>query len=110
MPGKSCHQLKLWTRFDRVEINRTLAFVYSYSILKATMPSYARFGFLATAVVFHLVYVLSIFDIYFVSPVVSGMRLFGVERPPQAKAPADRLFLFVGTWVPKQVCQPVREP
>ena len=61
------------------------------------MKTAARFGFLATAIVFHLVYILSIFDIYFVSPIVSGMRLYRVERPPSVKAPADRLVLFVGT-------------
>jgi len=56
----------------------------------------ARWRFLAIAVVFHLVYIYSIFDIYFVSPIVSGMRLFGLERPSTVKAPADRLVLFVG--------------
>lgn len=61
------------------------------------MGRFPRLTFLALAVVFHLVYLLSIFDIYFVSPVVSGMRLFKVERPPPSKAPADRLVLFVGT-------------
>lgn len=60
------------------------------------MAAVIRFGFLATAVVFHLVYLLSIFDIYFVSPIVSGMRLVGVERAASAKPPADRLVLFVG--------------
>lgn len=60
------------------------------------MAGLSRFGFLVTAVVFHLVYVLSIFDIYFVSPIVSGMQLFGIERQPEAKAPADRLVLIVG--------------
>jgi GPI ethanolamine phosphate transferase 1 len=60
------------------------------------MAGFPRFRFLAIAVVFHLVYILSIFDIYFVSPVVSGMRLFKLERSPAAKAPADRLVLFVG--------------
>lgn len=60
------------------------------------MAGYSRFGFLAVAVVFHLVYILSIFDIYFVSPIVSGMQLFGVQRPEASKAPADRLVLFVG--------------
>jgi phosphatidylinositol glycan class N len=60
-----------------------------------------RFGFLAIAVVFHLVYILSIFDIYFVSPIASGMRLFQVERDaPDAKPPADRLVLFVGKEAP----------
>lgn len=60
------------------------------------MAASTRLVFLATAVVFHLVYLLSIFDIYFVSPIVSGMRLVGVERPASAKAPADRLVLIVG--------------
>ncbi|KAH7169455.1 GPI ethanolamine phosphate transferase 1 [Fusarium sp. MPI-SDFR-AT-0072] len=60
------------------------------------MDEFNRFGFLAIAVVFHLVYLFSIFDIYFVSPIVSGMRLFAVERPPTQLAPADRLVLFVG--------------
>lgn len=64
------------------------------------MANLTRLGFLATAVVFHLVYILSIFDIYFVSPIVSGMRLYGVEREAPAKAPADRLVLFVGKIAP----------
>lgn len=55
-----------------------------------------RFGFLAIAVAFHLVYIFSIFDIYFVSPIVSGMRDFKVERPDGVEAPAQRLVLFVG--------------
>lgn len=61
------------------------------------MARVTRFGFLATAVVFHLVYILSIFDIYFVSPIVSGMRQFEVERPNEVEAPAQRLVLYVGT-------------
>ena len=55
-----------------------------------------RFGFVAIAVVFHLVYIASIFDIYFVSPIVHGMKAFSVPRSPGAKAPAQRLVLFVG--------------
>ena len=62
------------------------------------MAGVNRFGFLAIAMVFHLVYMYSIFDIYFVSPIVSGMREFEVERPPGAEAPAKRLMLFVGLW------------
>ncbi|KAM3499271.1 hypothetical protein MY11210_009623 [Beauveria gryllotalpidicola] len=60
------------------------------------MVAFSRFGFLAAAMIFHLVYIYSIFDIYFVSPIVTGMRLHGVERAPPVKAPADRLVLFVG--------------
>ncbi|KAK2612886.1 Glycosyl phosphatidyl inositol anchor synthesis [Conoideocrella luteorostrata] len=60
------------------------------------MAAVTRFAFLATAMIFHLVYIYSIFDIYFVSPIVSGMRLFGIERPPSGKAPAERLVLIVG--------------
>ncbi|TDZ41268.1 GPI ethanolamine phosphate transferase 1 [Colletotrichum trifolii] len=55
-----------------------------------------RVRFLAIAMVFHLVYIYSIFDIYFVSPIVTGMPLVPVERPPGTRAPADRLVLFVG--------------
>ncbi|KAI5868609.1 GPI ethanolamine phosphate transferase 1 [Durotheca rogersii] len=60
------------------------------------MAGASRFRFLAVAVVFHLVYIYSIFDIYFVSPIVSGMRLYQLERPAGERAPADRLVLFVG--------------
>ena len=54
-----------------------------------------RFGFLAIAVVFHLIYIFSIFDIYFVSPIVHGMRAFSVEESSGTKPPAQRLVLFV---------------
>lgn len=60
------------------------------------MAKLGRSGFLAIAVIFHLIYIYSIFDIYFVSPVVSGMRAYNVERKPGAAAPAKRLVLFVG--------------
>ncbi|KAJ5143040.1 GPI ethanolamine phosphate transferase 1 [Penicillium bovifimosum] len=59
------------------------------------MARLGRVGFLALAVVFHLIYTYSIFDIYFVSPIVSGMRSYGVERPSGVPAPAKRLVLFV---------------
>lgn len=74
----------------------------SYSILRrrgdaplilATMARLGRLGFLAIAVVFHLVYILSIFDIYFVSPIVSGMREYSLDAK---EPPAKRLVLFVG--------------
>ncbi|KAI1961922.1 Glycosyl phosphatidyl inositol anchor synthesis [Ophidiomyces ophidiicola] len=60
------------------------------------MARVGRMGFLALAIVFHLIYTYSIFDIYFVSPIVSGMRPHEVERDPGINAPAKRLFLFVG--------------
>ncbi len=60
------------------------------------MARMGRLGFLGVAVVFHLIYIYSIFDIYFVSPIVSGMRSFGVERDANIEAPAQRLVLFVG--------------
>jgi phosphatidylinositol glycan class N len=59
------------------------------------MARLGRVGFLALAVVFHLIYTYSIFDIYFVSPIVSGMRSYGVDRPAGTNAPAQRLVLFV---------------
>ncbi|KAI1821888.1 PigN-domain-containing protein [Xylaria intraflava] len=59
------------------------------------MAGVSRFKFVAIAMIFHLVYIYSIFDIYFVSPIVSGMQLFQVQRTEE-KAPADRLVLFVG--------------
>ncbi|KAF2124937.1 PigN-domain-containing protein [Dothidotthia symphoricarpi CBS 119687] len=55
--------------------------------------SRGRYRFLLVAVVFHLVYIYSIFSIYFVSPVVHGMREHRVET---REAPAKRLVLFVG--------------
>ena len=58
------------------------------------MARISRLAFLAIAVVFHIIYSWSIFDVYFVSPIVSGMKAFGVDN---AKAPAKRLVLYVGT-------------
>ena len=62
------------------------------------MARYGRTGFLAIAVIFHLIYIWSIFDIYFVSPIVHGMSAFRVEG---TEAPAKRLFLFVGKSTPQ---------
>ncbi|KAI1170475.1 GPI ethanolamine phosphate transferase 1 [Nemania sp. FL0916] len=60
------------------------------------MAGVSRFRFVAIAMVFHLVYIYSIFDIYFVSPIVSGMQLFQLEKTAGEKAPAERLVLYVG--------------
>ena len=60
------------------------------------MARLGRVGFLAIAVVFHLAYLYSIFDIYFVSPIVTGMKAHEVERKSGALAPAKRLVLYVG--------------
>jgi len=57
------------------------------------MARLGRGGFLALAVVFHLIYIYSIFDIYFVSPIVHGMKSHGLD---QEQAPARRLVLYVG--------------
>ena len=60
------------------------------------MARIGRAGFLAIAVIFHSIYIYSIFDIYFVSPIVSGMREHYVQRKPDISAPAKRLVLYVG--------------
>lgn len=60
------------------------------------MARLGRFGFLGVAVIFHIVYIYSIFDIYFLSPIVHGMTAHGVERGLATEAPARRLVLFVG--------------
>jgi GPI ethanolamine phosphate transferase 1 len=60
------------------------------------MGRLGRGGFLALAVVFHVIYIYSIFDIYFVSPIVSGMQAHSVQRKSGSSAPAKRLVLFVG--------------
>ncbi|KAF2226209.1 Phosphatidylinositolglycan class N-domain-containing protein [Elsinoe ampelina] len=57
------------------------------------MARLGRTGFLAIAVLFHITYIFSIFDIYFVSPIVHGMKAYRVES---REAPAKRLVLFVG--------------
>ncbi|KAF2637556.1 PigN-domain-containing protein [Massarina eburnea CBS 473.64] len=59
------------------------------------MAPTGRYRFLTIAVVFHLIYIYSIFSIYFVSPIVHGMREHRVERGSR-EAPARRLVLFVG--------------
>ncbi|KAF8527215.1 PigN-domain-containing protein [Gautieria morchelliformis] len=46
---------------------------------------------LLLGLVFHLVYIMSVFDCYFTSPVVHGMKQFSTETPQ-----ADRVVLIVG--------------
>ncbi|KAL8775282.1 MAG: hypothetical protein Q9209_000289 [Squamulea sp. 1 TL-2023] len=60
------------------------------------MARLGRFGFLGVAIIFHLIYIRSIFDIYFVSPIVSGMTSYAIDRSSGSEAPARRLVLFVG--------------
>ena len=60
------------------------------------MARFGRGAFLALAVIFHVIYIYSIFDIYFVSPVVSGMRAYHVQRKQGGGPPAKRLVLYVG--------------
>lgn len=79
------------------------AHFHFFSIITSSFPGMARvnrFGFLAIAMAFHVIYIYSIFDIYFVSPIVSGMREFETIRPENVEAPAKRLVLFVGTYSP----------
>jgi phosphatidylinositol glycan class N len=66
---------------------------FAKRVTRFIMARLGRNGFLAIAAVFHLVYVYSIFDIYFVSPIVRGMQEVKV---PGDRAPSKRLVLFVG--------------
>ena len=70
--------------------------LHDHYLLFISMARLGRFGFLGVAILFHSVYIVSIFDIYFVSPIVHGMSSFAVQRSRGAEAPAKRLVLFVG--------------
>jgi phosphatidylinositol glycan class N len=54
---------------------------------------------LVLGLVFHAVYIASIFDIYFVSPVVHVDRRFGPLDQLHERPPADRVVLIVGARV-----------
>jgi len=56
------------------------------------MAGYSRRIVLFLGIIFHLVQLGSIFDIYFVTPLVHGMR----EYKPDVPAPAKRVILVVG--------------
>lgn len=52
---------------------------------------------LLLGLVFHVVYLRSVFDCYFTSPVVQGMKNYGATQEGQ-EAPAKRLVLIVGVF------------
>jgi len=56
------------------------------------MARYSRRVVLFLGIIFHLVQLGSIFDIYFITPLVHGMRHFKADVQP----PAKRVFLVVG--------------
>jgi len=51
---------------------------------------------LLLGLVFHVVYLRSVFDCYFTSPVLQGMKNYGATQEGQ-QAPAKRLVLIVGS-------------
>lgn len=89
-------QLPESSRENHLLYQRTSDFAGAAPSPSFMMARLGRFGFLAVGIIFHAIYIWSIFDIYFVSPIVSGMRPFAVNRSIQDEAPAKRLVLFVG--------------
>jgi phosphatidylinositol glycan class N len=55
---------------------------------------------LVLGLIFHVVYLRSVFDCYFTSPVVNGMKNYGTVSSG-GKAPAKRLVLIVGESFPQ---------
>lgn len=62
------------------------------------MRTHSTLQVLLLGLIFHVIYIYSVFDCYFTSPVVHGMRQHRVQWPHSApkKAPAKRVVLVVG--------------
>ena len=56
---------------------------------------YSIVKLLLLGLIFHVVYLRSVFDCYFTSPVVQGMKNYGATSEKE-KSPAKRLVLIVG--------------
>lgn len=66
-------------------------FVFIYSTKRLLYPAMKVVTFFIVGLLVHVVFFISIFDIYFTSPLVHGMTPQHVPLPP----PAKRLVLFV---------------
>ena len=68
-------------------------------IMTKTSPDQTRYDLvwlLVVGLLFHLIYIGSVFDCYFTSPVVHGMRSYGSG---ESVAASKRLVLIVGTFL-----------